>query len=329
MSGEGQAARHAPLLELRGLGRAFRRERGRDGEPIRALGGASLALESGEILGVAGESGAGKSTLARLIAQLLEPDEGDILFRGRSIFAPDAGPGLEVRRRIQLIFQDPASALSPRRSVRQSLCEPLQHFRLCASAERERVAAAALTEVGLGPEVMGRLPHQLSSGQKQRVCIARALLAQPDLIVADEPVSALDVSVQAQIMQLLGRLRRDHGLGLLLISHDLAVLRQLADRVAVMLHGRIVEQAPAEDFFSGPAHPYSRELLASVPDPDPQRDRPPPANLAGVRRAPAPQGCVYRHRCPEALERCAVERPAERPAGRDAHRVQCHLYPEV
>lgn len=320
-----------PLLEVRNLGRRFHRRQGLfrlNRSSLAAVDDVSFQLHRGEILGIAGETGSGKSTLARLIGQLIEPDQGKILLDGAALDAMDSAARRSARQRIQLIFQDPSATLSPRRTIRQSLIEPLAHFRIGQREERERMAVDALESVGLEASAMARLPHQFSSGQRQRISIARALLAQPDLVIADEAVSSLDVSVQAQILELLARLRRERGIGMLFISHDLAVIRQLADRVGIMFQGQLMEYGPVSELLTSPAHPYTRALLAAVPDPDPTRPRPPPLHRPGLVRERPVSGCAYSHRCAEVLPLCREVRPLPRPPSQDpAHHVKCHLYP--
>jgi peptide/nickel transport system ATP-binding protein len=319
-----------PLLELRGLSCSHRQGRGQP--PVRALDRVDLALAPGEILGLAGESGSGKSTLARVVLGLLRPDAGSVLLGGQKLGEAASRRRSGASRRIQIVFQDPGSALSPRRTVLETLREPLQLFDIAPRREWEAVAGRALAEVGLGTEALHRYPHEFSSGQRQRIAIARALISDPEVLVADEAVSALDVSVQAQVLDLLERLRRERGIAMLFISHDLEVLRQLADRLAVMYRGRIVEQAPTNRLFQAPAHPYARDLLASAPrlagETSPAEK---PAEFSGndggslLSRVSRPAtGCPYRSRCRRARPRCEAEAPLLAPLeGRLAHAVEC------
>lgn len=251
------------LLEVRNLCLRHAMRRG-SGKPAReAVSDVSFRIEAGGAFGLAGESGSGKSTLALALVRLLNPSAGQVLLDGRDL-AGLSGAGLrEARRRVQIVFQDPAAILSPRRTIAQTLREPLQHFRGDEAHRHRALAVAALAEVGLADDVLERYPHQFSSGERQRIAIARALLAGPDLLVADEAVSALDVSVQAQVLQLLGQLRRQHGVALLFISHDLAVIRQLAETVGIMCAGRLVECGPIATVFSEPRHAHTRALLAA------------------------------------------------------------------
>ncbi len=288
---------------------------------LRAVSDVRLRLQRGEVLGLVGESGCGKSTLGRLLIRLLEPDAGTLRFDGNDLLAA-RGPVLRaLRRRMQMVFQDPFGSLNPRMRVGEIVAEPL---RLAGVGRAERLARVPglLTSVGLLPEHAGRFPHQFSGGQRQRIGIARALAPSPEVIVCDEPVSALDVSVQAQIVNLLHDLRQQRGLAYVFVSHDLRVVRQIADRVAVMYLGRIVETAEAAALFAEPLHPYTRMLLAAVPS----------ASRRGIAAVPVgelpspldpPPGCAFHTRCPLAVARCRDEAPALRAiGGRD---VACHL----
>ncbi len=317
---------NAPLLEIRDLHGGYRRGgwvpgRSRWHEAVR---GVSLDLFPGTFHGLAGESGSGKSTLARALVQLVRPTSGSLRLDGQELLGASTAGLREARRRIQLVFQDPATALSPRRSVAQILREPAQHFGLDASDDR---LVAALEAVGLDAAALPRRPRQFSSGQRQRIAIARALVCEPDVLVADEALSALDVSVQARVLEVLRTLQRDRGLCLLLISHDLAVLRENADDVGIMYGGRLVEHGPTARLFEHPAHPYTRQLLAALPRLDPATTvaaPPPGAGLAGPIRD---GGCVFQARCPDVMAQCATRIPAATrlPGARD-HRVECHLH---
>ena len=311
----------APLLEIDAVSRVYRPSRGLLGlgrSEVRAVDGVSLDVTRGETLGLVGESGCGKSTLARLILGLESPNGGDIRFDGHSILpAPDK----EFRRRVQMIFQDPYSSLNPRRSVGATVGEPLKIFGLGDAAERKARVAELLELVGLLPEHAGRYPHEFSGGQRQRIAIARSLALSPDLVVCDEAVSALDVSIQAQIIGLLGELQERMGLTYVFISHDLAVVNYVSRRVAVMYLGRLVELAGRDDLYAEPLHPYTRALLAAVPEPDP-RARKQREPLADDTHANLP-GCGFAPRCARADETCHVERPQWREA-RQGHFVACH-----
>ena len=311
------------LLEARNLIKQFPSRGG--GAPVRAVDDVSLSIERGETLGLVGESGCGKSTLGRLILHLLPRDGGEVLLEGKK---PE--DDLQAfRRRAQIVFQDPFRSLNPRRTVGQAIAEPLQIHNLVAPDKRRDRVAQLLTEVGLDISAMDRYPHQFSGGQRQRVGIARALAVEPQLIILDEPVSALDVSVQAQIVQLLQNLQREHGLSYLFISHNLAVVRHMAQRVAVMYRGKIVETAPVASLYKTPRHPYTRALLQAVPEPDPSRalHSPPPAVFTTHETA-----CRYAPRCALARQigdgalpaQCQNEVPPLREIA-DAHAAACHF----
>jgi oligopeptide transport system ATP-binding protein len=302
----------APLLEVEALSREFAVRRGllfaREVARVRAVDGISFALGRDETLALVGESGCGKSTTARLVLRLIEPSGGCVRFEGEDITALRGRKLRTLRRRMQMIFQDPFASLDPRQRVAAILAEPLRLHRIGDAAARRARVRELLGLVGLSPEVGSRYPHEFSGGQRQRIGIARALAAEPDLIVCDEPVSALDVSIQAQVVNLLRDLQARLGLSYLFIAHDLAVVRHIADRVAVMYRGRIVETGPTAALFAAPAHPYTRQLLAAVPRPQPRRPPPrPPAPELGSGSAPS--GCAFHPRCPFAIARCAAAAP--------------------
>ncbi|WP_137178353.1 ABC transporter ATP-binding protein [Roseomonas sp. AR75] len=308
----------APLLQVVGLSKHYALKGGRS---LRAVDGVDLSLHAGESLGLVGESGCGKSTVARLVLRLIPPSAGAIRFDGRDI-APLKEDALRpLRRDMQIVFQNPHSALNPRRTVFASVAEPLVVQGIADAASTQARVTDLLREVGLPESFLWRFPHELSGGQKQRVCIARALALAPKLLVLDEPTSALDVSVQAQILDFLQDLRGRLGLAYLFISHNLAVVRQVCDRVAVMYLGRIVEEGPVEAMFRAPRHPYTRALIASVLPPRPSGL--PEAPLAGdvPNAADIPAGCRFAPRCPLRMDRCSRDDPAL--AGSDAHRVAC------
>ncbi len=306
------------LLEARNLtkhysirrGLVFRREVGR----VRAVDGVSLDLKRGETLAIVGESGCGKSTLARLFLRLIEPTSGSVTFNGTNLHALDREAMRSMRRRMQMIFQDPYASLNPRLSIRRILIEPMAlHLKLSAG-ELERQMLSLLTVVGLQPFHADRYPHEFSGGQRQRIGIARALATKPDLVVCDEPVSALDVSIQAHVINLLEDLKRDFHLSYIFIAHDLAVVRHIADRIAVMYLGEIVEIGDKRELTRSPRHPYTRALLAAVPHPEPGNRDPKPV-LQDDLPSPLkqPTGCKFHPRCPFAVERCRSERPELRP----------------
>jgi len=317
-----------PLLEARRLSRHFPVRRGvlrRLVGTVRALDGVSLELRRGECFAVVGESGSGKTTLGRCLIRLLEPDAGEIHFDGEDLLALSGRDLRRRRRRFQMVFQDPYGSLDPRKRIESILEEPLAVHSLPRGRRRERVTEL-LTEVGLAPDAGRRFPHQFSGGQRQRIGIARALATEPELLVADEPVSALDVSVQAQIINLLVRLQDQLGLTLILIAHDLAVVEQIAHRVAVMYLGRIVEEAERSRLFSRPQHPYTASLLSAVPVPEvgtPMRRLVLPGELPSP--IDPPPGCPVHPRCPIARSRCARETPPLSPIG-EGSRVAC-FYP--
>jgi oligopeptide/dipeptide ABC transporter ATP-binding protein len=311
----------AALLELRDVARAFpvRDALGRARGAVRAVDGVSLVVPEGSVLAIVGESGCGKSTLGRLALRLIEPDGGEIRFAGEDLRALSPAALRARRRDMQLIFQDPFASLDPRMTVEEAVAEPLRLHRVVPrAAERARVAEL-LERVGLRPEAARRWPHEFSGGQRQRIAIARALASRPRLVIGDEPVSALDVSVQAQVVNLLQDLIRDLGLTFVLISHDLGVVRHVADRVAVMYLGRIVEEGPTEAVFRAPRHPYTRALLAAVPG---QGRAAPPIEGDVPSPIDPPSGCRFRTRCPHAQPLCAEQVP---PMEGAAHRAACHF----
>jgi oligopeptide/dipeptide ABC transporter ATP-binding protein len=297
------------------------------GGTVRAVNGVSLTLARGRTLGVVGESGCGKSTLARTILRLIPASSGRVRFDGIDVLACPRRQLRRLRARMQIVFQDPMDSLNPRLTVETIVGEALYVHGLVRSRAqcRERVGKL-LQRVGLSAEDMDSRPHQFSGGQRQRIGIARALALEPDLIVCDEPVSSLDVSIQSQILNLLADLQQQLGLSYLFIAHDLAVVRHFCDEIAVMYLGRVVEQAPAAELFGDPRHPYTRALLASAPNPDPSRLT---AALPVLGEPPSPlnppPGCAFHPRCPLADERCRRERPELLAAGADdAHRTACH-----
>ncbi|MCP3098580.1 ATP-binding cassette domain-containing protein [Myxococcus sp. K15C18031901] len=318
-----------PLLQVEGLkvhfpvrGGLLGRVRG----AVRAVDGVSFDVARGETLGLVGESGCGKSTLGRALLRLVPSTEGHVRFDGQDLTRMSQRALRPLRRRMQLVFQDPYASLNPRMTVRDILGEPFDiHGLARGPGEREREVAALLDAMGLPREAMGRQPHEFSGGQRQRLCIARAIALRPDLVVADEPISALDVSIQAQIVNLLVDLQRERGLTYVFIAHDLNIVEHVSTRVAVMYLGRIVELAPSAALYRRPHHPYTQALLSAVPVPDPGHSRPrllvpgePPSPLA------PPPGCAFHPRCPQAMERCRHESPPLYPLG-GGHAAACFL----
>jgi peptide/nickel transport system ATP-binding protein len=308
------------VLSLDRLSVSYARREG----TLRAVDGVSFDVASGETVGLVGESGCGKSTLGKAILRLVPSHRGRILIDGVDISGLEGSRLLPYRRRMQMVFQDPYASLNPRQSILQILDGPLAVHGVGSKAERRRRIEAIIDRVGLASSALERYPHEFSGGQRQRIGIARALVLRPDLVVCDEPVSSLDVSIQAQILNLLGDLKSDLGLSYLFISHDLAVVRYIADRVLVMYLGEIVESAGHDSLFARPHHPYTRTLFEAVPLPDPSRSRR-AAPLAGdlPSAVDPPSGCRFHPRCPIATELCSAKAPALRTIA-DGHRVACH-----
>ncbi len=316
-----------PLLEVKGLKKHFPVNSGFWGREkvVRAVDGVHLTVYPGETLSIVGESGCGKSTTGRCILRLIEPTEGEILFQGRDIRALNAAELRAARRDMQLVFQDPFASLNPRKTVGQILQDPLIVHGIGTPAERRKRVEEMIEIVGLNRQHLDRFPHEFSGGQRQRIGIARALILRPKLVVADEPVSALDVSIQAQILNLLKDLQREFQLTYLFISHDLSVVRHISDRVAVMYLGKVVEVADKTALYERPTHPYTQALLSAVPVPDPTRevnriilegDLPSPAN--------PPSGCQFHPRCRHCMEVCRTTVPPLKEA-EPGHLVACHL----
>jgi oligopeptide/dipeptide ABC transporter ATP-binding protein len=320
-----------PLLQVQGLVKHFPLRGGlidrlqrRPAQVIRAVDGVDLTIREGETLALVGESGCGKSTTGRCILYLQDPTAGTVSFRGQQIDPTNSAEMRERRKQLQIVFQDPNSSLNPRMTVGQTLEEALAFHKIVPKAERSNRVRELLVTVGLDERFRGRYANELSGGQRQRVGIARALAVDPEIIIADEAVSALDVSVQAQILQLLARLREEKGLAYLFISHQLGVVRSIADTVAVMYLGKIVEQAPTESLFRDPLHPYTQALLAAAPIPNPRARR---ERIILTGDPPSavnpPSGCRFRTRCRYATERCAAEVPELREIA-PAHLAACH-----
>ena len=320
------------LVEVRDLVKHFPITRGvlfqRQIGAVRAVDGVSFDVHRGETLGIVGETGCGKSTTARLLLRLLEPTAGKIAFEGEDLGALK-GARLKARRReMQMIFQDPYSSLNPRKTVGAIIAEPFAvHGLRTGEGERNRAVQGLMERVGLNPEHYNRHPHEFSGGQRQRIGVARAIALEPKLIVADEPVSALDVSIQAQVLNLLGELRRDLGLTLVLIAHDLSVVRHMCDRVAVMYLGKIVELADAEELYRHPRHPYTGALLSAVPVPDARRSATEVRHPSSEVPSPSnpPPACRFHTRCPKVQPLCREEEPSLERKGERASLAACHF----
>jgi oligopeptide/dipeptide ABC transporter ATP-binding protein len=292
---------------------------------VKAVDGVSFAVSRGESFGLVGESGCGKTTLGRLILRLIDPSGGRIEFDGQNIGSLNATEMMPLRRRMQIIFQDPYSSLDPRMKIDAIVTEPLRAIQPLTVYQRREAAAELLEKVGLRKDDLNKYPHEFSGGQRQRIGIARALCVRPELIVADEPVSALDVSIQAQVINLLDDLKEEFNLSYVFISHDLSIVEHICDRIAVMYLGTVVEVATTEDFSKSPRHPYTRALLLAVPIPDPHR-RAEPFPIEGDVPSPIdpPAGCTFHPRCPHAFERCSQQKPPLAEAA-NAHFVACWL----
>ena len=319
-----------PLLEVRELSLSFHQQEQVAAERV------SFSIATGNTLGLVGASGSGKSSIARAIMRLLKPDSGEILFKGENICQMDSQQLMATRQRIQLVFQEPSASLSPRRSVEQTLLEPLEHFAIGDTNYRHEKIRQTLQTVGLDQDALRRYPHQFSAGQQQRIAIARALVTDPELLIADEAVSSLDVSIQAQILQLIQTLQTEHGIAFLFISHDLAVIRQIADDIAVMYRGQLLEQSPADTFFNEPAHPYSKALLSFASAKEPLSAADGSWRLdRGRLSTDISSACLFARLCPDKLAVCERLEPADRVIQHKnqhalgPHCVKCHLYDEV
>lgn len=316
-----------PLLEIKHLKKQFPVKTGFFGKTklVHAVDGVDLTIYEGETVSLVGESGCGKSTTGRCILRLIEPTEGEIRFQGQDVMTYRERDLRKMRREMQFVFQDPFASLNPRQTIRQILTAPLIVHKIGTAAERNKMVEEIIEVVGLSKQQLDRYPHQFSGGQRQRIGIARALILRPKLIIADEPVSALDVSIQAQILNLMQDLQKEFNLTYLFISHDLSVVRHISDRVAVMYLGKVVEVADKKELYRNPAHPYTKALLSSVPVPDPehvkeriilQGDLPSPSN--------PPSGCRFHPRCPVAIEQCKMISP-KLVGVNPGHKVSCHL----
>ncbi|MDP2781036.1 ABC transporter ATP-binding protein [Devosia sp.] len=315
-----------PLLSVRGLTKHFT---GRNGRIVHAVEDVSFDIRRGTTVGLVGESGSGKTTAGRSLLRLVEPTSGQAIFDGTDIFALQPREMKQWRKRLQIVFQDPYSSLNPRLRIDAIISEALDACGYPRGSKRRERIAELLTLVGLSPDYARRFPHEFSGGQRQRIGIARALAVEPDFIVADEPVSALDVSVQAQVLNLLGELQQQLGLTMLFIAHDLSVVEYLCDDVVVMYLGRVMERGPSRQVYARPGHPYTKALLATAPVPDPTRKRT-HVPLQGDIPSPInpPSGCVFRTRCPVAIEACAqVIPPVEHIGGN--HHVACIRHGEL
>lgn len=324
------AAKTEPLLEVRGLEKSFSKRAsgllGKRPAPVRAVNGVSLDVHAGRTLGLVGESGCGKSTAGRTIMRLLEPTAGSITFDGEDITHVKGARLRLLRREMQMVFQDPKGSLNPRQTIGTILSAPFRIQKVAPAGGIRTTVQQLMERVGLNPEHYNRYPHQFSGGQQQRIGVARALALSPRLIVCDEPVSALDASIQAQVVNLLQDIQRDSDVGYVFIAHDLAVVRHIADDVAVMYLGKIMERGPRDEVFANPRHPYTHALLSAVPILRPDRQERERIVLSKDLPSPSapPSGCVFRTRCPIAQDRCAVEAPPVTAIG-PGHQVACHF----
>jgi oligopeptide/dipeptide ABC transporter ATP-binding protein len=318
------------LVEVKNLTKHFPVKEGMfsaKGEVVHAVDDVSFTIKKGETLGLVGESGCGKSTTGRIILRLLEPTSGSVYFDGEDIFALDKRPLRELRRKMQIIFQDPYASLNPRMKVYQIVGEGLRVHNLVERSDLRDRAAQVLDKVGIGHDQLDRYPHEFSGGQRQRIGIARALALNPELIIADEPVSALDVSIQAQVVNLLQDLQEEFHLTYLFIAHDLSVVKHISNRVAVMYLGKLVELAPTDELFGNPAHPYTQCLLSAIPIPEPDKKSiaiPVKGDVPSPIHPPA--GCCFHTRCPKRFEPCDQKEPEWIEIAPE-HFVSCHLWP--
>ncbi|RXT07172.1 ABC transporter ATP-binding protein [Ammoniphilus sp. CFH 90114] len=317
-----------PLIQIKNVVKNFEQQQGfgRGKSIVRAVNRFSIELLAGETYGLVGESGCGKSTTGRMILRLLEPTSGEVYYNGKNILKADEQEMRLLRKEMQIVFQDPYSSLNPRKRIGKAIQEPMDIFDIGKKEDRKDRVLELMQKVGLSPDHYDRFPHEFSGGQRQRIVIARALSVNPKFIVCDEPVSALDVSIQSQILNLFLDLKKEFDLTYLFIAHDLSVVRHISDRIGVMYLGNLVEEAPTDVLFSNPSHPYSKALLSAVPNTNPKvkkerivlkGDMPSPINL--------PQGCVFHTRCPQVMDSCKQIVPKSVKLGQD-HWVSCHLY---
>lgn len=319
-----------PLLQVRNLAKHFPIHGGllkRQVGTVKAVDGVSFDVRAGETLGLVGESGCGKSTLGRTLIRLYKPTSGDIIFDGQTVSTLPEASLKQFRQQVQMVFQDPFSSLNPRKTIATILAEPFAAQGLFTAAERQQRIDEMLHRVGLNPGLKNRYPHEFSGGQRQRIGIARALALRPKLIIADEPVSALDVSIQSQVLNILEDLQDELDLTYIFIAHDLAVVKHISDRIGVMYLGNIMELAPKHGLYANPLHPYTQALLSAVPKAHPDEQRPGRILLKGDIPSPAnpPAGCVFHTRCPQASEQCRLQTPKLQEKAPD-HWVACHLY---
>lgn len=320
------------LLRIDGLKKYYPASRDFFGRPVqyvKAVDGVSLDIRQGETLGLVGESGCGKSTLGKSLLRLIEPSGGHVYFKGEDVTSYGKHEMRMMRQKMQIVFQDPYSSLNPRMTVFETICSPLEAFGIGDRAEREKKVMELIEYVGLSRQQLHRYPHEFSGGQRQRMIIARALILNPEFVVCDEPVSALDVSIRSQVLNLMQDIQRERQLTFLFISHDLSVVKHISDRVAVMYLGKVVELADKEELFSAAGHPYTKALMAAIPIPDTEvkRER---VILTGDVPSPLnpPTGCRFHTRCPYAVKRCEEEEP-ELKTIRPGHYLACHLYEEL
>lgn len=320
------------LLQVKGLKKTYPAGSGLFGRGkryVKAVDGVDLTIRRGQTVGLVGESGCGKTTLGKSVLRLIEPTQGSVEFEGQDILPLSRKKMREMRKQMQIVFQDPYSALNPRMTVFETVRSPLDAFGIGDRQSREKKVMDIIEYVGLSRQQMHRYPHEFSGGQRQRMIIARALVLEPSFIVCDEPVSALDVSIRSQVLNLMQDIQRERGLTYLFISHDLSVVKHISDQVAVMYLGRIVEQASREQIFSNPQHPYTQALMSAIPIPDVEHKRQPTV-LKGDVPSPLdpPQGCHFHTRCPHATPRCATEAPCLRET-EPGHWTACHLCGDI